>query len=191
MLSTQLKEQTKVNHQLLEKKMVAQIKSIRTKEDYAKLLSLFYSFFGGLEVAMDNYPDESFLPDQEHRRKSMSLVNDIVELDGTLPAIAEEKKLPKITSHLQTIGAMYVMEGSTLGGRQISKMISQQLNLPMNIGLSFFEGYGDQTENMWNAFKRAIDKMQLSPEEEAIIIDAANDTFLQFSNWFDAHAVAL
>jgi heme oxygenase len=188
MLSVKLKEETKVDHQLQEKKMIAQMKTIRTKKDYLELLYLFYSFFGGLEVSIDDHADLSFLPDHEERRKSLALLNDIMELDGTLPDLAIGKALPAIENRLQAIGALYVMEDSTLGGKAISKMISQQLNLPMNIALSFFEGYGSNNENMWNGFKRAIDKLDLNEADQAVVIQSANDTFLQFGNWFDLHA---
>lgn len=187
MLSVRLKEFTKTNHQLLEKKLVIQMKAMQTKQDYAALLGIFYSYFGGLELAMSKHPDLSFLPDYAQRRKSSALANDLVVLDANLPPLALANKLPHIENYLQTIGAMYVMEGSTLGGKFIAKMIQKQLNMEEDTGLSFFKGYGEETENMWQIFKTAIDQLKLKEEDNITVIESANDTFLQFSNWFDNH----
>ena len=185
MLSEELKEQTKINHQILEKKLVAQMKAISNKEDYAILLGLFYSFFGGLEIAMGKYPDLSFLPDQELRRKASALENDLKALQISLPKLASVETLPKIENHLQTIGAMYVMEGSTLGGKYIVKMIEKQLDTTDLSSLTFFKSYGDDTEKMWQIFKNALDNFPLTSTEKDIVINAANDTFVTFNSWFD------
>jgi len=82
------------------------------------------------------------------------------------------------------LGALYVIEGSTLGGTIISKMIKQQLAIPDNKGLSFFNGYGSETEKMWQDFKLFLDR-PLKPAEEAVVIRSANDTFNKFGQWFD------
>jgi heme oxygenase len=185
MLSEKLKEKTKLNHQLLEKKLVGKLKAMRSKQDYTELLALFYSFFGGLELAIDQHIDTSHLPDYPQRRKTAALAHDITELGAGLPVLAGGNEIPPINNHLQALGALYVIEGSTLGGKIISKMISGQLQL--SAGLSFFNGYGEQTENMWQIFKQSIDQPLEAIEEDKVIL-SANDTFLQFSRWFDQHA---
>lgn len=187
MLSEKLKENTKQYHQLLEKKMVVKMKSITTLSEYVQLLSLFYSFFGGLELSIDRYIDTTLLPDYAQRRKSSALANDLLALSASLPLFALKNNLPEIRDHIQCIGALYVMEGSTLGGKVIAKMMLQQMEVTNMPGLSFFNGYGEHTMAMWQIFKQSIDT-PLSGTEQDIIIQSANDTFLQFSNWFDKHA---
>lgn len=185
MLSAQLKEQTKVNHQLLEKKLVSQMRSIKNTADYTKLLVRFYGFFGGLENLIRMHPNLSFLKDQAERRKSSALANDLTYFETTLPPIATAVALPIIENYLQIIGVLYVMEGSTIGGKFIAKMIQNQLNNQDTNGLSFFYGYGDQTELMWTVFKDAIDGIIMSASEKETVILAANETFMHFSEWFD------
>ena len=75
------------------------------------------------------------------------------------------------------------MEGSTLGGLYISKMIAKQLNLTNGAFLSFFDGYGEQTEEMWNSFKSALDEQVVHTAEQAAVVQAANDTFKKFKTW--------
>lgn len=184
MLSEKLKEFTKTAHQLLEKKLITNIKAIHTQQDYAALLSLFYSFFGGMEVGIDEHIDTTLLPDYTQRRKAAALAEDLEDLKATLPEKASEKDTPSISSHLQAMGALYVMEGSTLGGKIISQMIQKKLNLPDGFALSFFNSYGENTGSMWQTFKDAINQ-PLSAPQEAIVIQSADDTFIRFREWFE------
>jgi heme oxygenase len=183
MLSEKLKEETKQNHQILEKALVGKMKAIRSVEEYANLLTFFYSYFGGLETLIDTTIDTAQLPDSHQRRKTQAIADDIISLGGTVPQKATGQALPRITDHLEALGALYVIEGSTLGGKIISKMMQQQLNLGEK-GLSFFTSYGDKTEAMWESFKDALNQQAQNPEQEAVVIAAANQTFLKFGEWF-------
>jgi heme oxygenase len=184
MLSEKIKEETKQNHQLLEKKLVAFMRGIRSEQDYVQLLTLFYGFFGGLELAIDAQLDHSQLPDYKLRRKTAALAEDLAQFGKTAPPLAHTDELPGINNHLQALGALYVIEGSTLGGTIISKMIKQQLAIVDNQGLSFFNGYGEKTEKMWQDFKTFLNE-PLKPGEATMVIRSANDTFKKFSQWFD------
>ena len=184
MLSEELKESTKTNHQLLEKALVAKMKAIRSEKEYAELLTLFYSYFGGLESRINEVIDGDLLPDNAQRRKTQALANDLEHLGFKSPERATGDDLPQLNTHLQALGALYVIEGSTLGGKIISKMMQQQLGLDAQ-SLSFFNGYGDHTEQMWNTFKTALNKDNLLPAQQAEVIAAANETFLKFGQWFE------
>lgn len=60
--------------------------------------------------------------------------------------------LPVINTVGQLVGALYVIEGSTLGGQLISRSLNQHLGLTLNTGARFFYGYGEQTALMWQSF---------------------------------------
>ena len=184
MLTEQLKEQTKTNHQLLEKKMMGRMRAMQDRRDYINLLGNFYAYFGGLEQLIQKYISNNDVPDFDLRRKADSLASDIEILGGVLPKLAATDHLPAITNHQEALGALYVIEGSTLGGQIISQMIGRQLNL--NEGLSFFKSYGEQTLVMWQRFQAFLNLTQNSPG--AATITAANETFLKFSEWFDLNA---
>lgn len=184
MLTDDLKEETKLNHQLLEKKLVARMRTMHSTTDYAKLLSVFYSYMGGLEQQIGACLNESVLPDYHERRKASALKADIEFLGGQIPLIATIDHLPTIKTHLQAIGALYVMEGSTLGGQIISQMISKQLNI--SEGLSFFKSYGDGTMTMWRRFKNVIDMPEHLPG--TAVLTSANETFKKFGDWFDLNS---
>ncbi|MEO8820787.1 MAG: biliverdin-producing heme oxygenase [Ginsengibacter sp.] len=185
LLSEQLKQLTKRNHQQLEKLLIPHLRSVSTNKEYIQLLQIFYGFFGALEEKIKYYVGKEQLPDFTERRKTESIANDIQIMGGTIPEKAKGTDLPQIKNHLQALGALYVIEGSTLGGKIISQMMVKQLNLPDNKGVSFFSGYGADTERMWNSFKKILDNQYKNSAEADLIVKTANDTFLQFKLWIE------
>ena len=183
MLSEILKTQTSVNHLLLEKKLVSFMKTIRTEADYARFLALFYGYFGALELSINKCLNASIIPDYENRRKTEALKIDLKILNQEDLKLAASELLPVIENHLQSLGALYVIEGSTLGGKIISKMIKQQLKTEV-MAFTFFTGYGDQSANMWNSFTHILNSIT-QPDQIGIIVESANVTFQKFSFWFD------
>jgi heme oxygenase (biliverdin-IX-beta and delta-forming) len=184
LLSEQLKDATKTNHQLLEKKLITHLKAVRTPADYAAILALFYGFFGGMETHINEHLDTASLPDHPQRRKAAALAHDLSSLHTALPPLATGTDVPAINNHLQALGALYVMEGSTLGGKIIAKMMKAQLK--QTEGMVFFEGYGDATEAMWQTFRAVLDQ-PLSHLEKETVVQSADETFLKFRQWFDRH----
>ena len=184
MLSEKLKEQTGREHQMLEVKMIKQIKLITDINKYSEFLLLFYRFMNPLETQIDKQLDPGFLSDYKLRRKSVLLVQDLSRLQSSAEIFSYDEVI-FITNNLEAIGALYVMEGSTLGGQIISKMINHQLGLEKIIPLDFFNGYKNDTILMWQNFKIAMDQLKLNESEENIIIRSANNTFKRFSNLFD------
>jgi len=183
MLSEILKTQTSVNHLLLEKKLISFMKTIRTEADYTRFLALFYGYFGALELSINKCLNASIIPDYENRRKTEALKIDLKILNQEDLKLAASELLPVIENHLQSLGALYVIEGSTLGGKIISKMIKQQLKTEV-MAFTFFTGYGDQSANMSNSIKHILNRItQTGPI--GIIVESANVTFQKFSFWFD------
>ncbi|MCD8742283.1 biliverdin-producing heme oxygenase [Mucilaginibacter roseus] len=183
MLSEKLKEETKTYHHQTEVALIGRIKAISDKEDYASLLKMFYGYFGGLEKHIDNAIDTSLMDDYHQRRKTSAIAEDLEALNADVPAVAEGGDLPEITSHLQALGALYVIEGSTLGGKIISKMIAQKLDPLHGEALSFFNSYGDDTMKMWNSFKEKMNNQAQTEAEKATVTESANNTFRHFADW--------
>ena len=185
MFSDKIKEATLTSHQQVEKALVGKMKAIRSMDDYVSLLKIFYGYFGGLEQQIEAYINHLQLPDHNNRRKTDAIAEDIQDLGGNVPVIANGSHLPAITNNLQAFGALYVIEGSTLGGSIISGMMQKHLTFNDQKGLSFFNGYGEQTQQMWGNFKSALNAVVKSEAEEAEVLQAANDTFAHFNNWIE------
>jgi heme oxygenase len=183
MLNEQLKESTQPSHQELEKKMVSLIKKINNRQDYVKFLKLMYGYYSALEKRVQEYVSDMEI---EKRRKAERLLEDISYFESTITTDMCNE-LPPITSHAEALGAMYVMEGSTMGGKIIAKMIKGQAGIDGPSGFSFFNGYGEDTGRMWEEFKAFLNR-PFDEMEKLNLILTANRTFITFYNWIDKHA---
>ena len=65
--------------------------------------------------------------------------------------------VPAMDSTEKLVGALYVVEGSTLGGQVIARQLSASLGFTAQHGARFFNGWGEQTEARWLAFWRYAD----------------------------------
>ena len=52
------------------------------------------------------------------------------------------------------LGALYVIEGATLGGQVITRYIQSALKIDATNGGRFFAAYGDRTGLLWRDFVR-------------------------------------
>jgi heme oxygenase len=181
--SERLKAFTSSSHQELEKLLVGQMRNISNQEAYSSLLQLFYNYFGAIEAQVDQLIGPAVLADYTQRRKTKSLENDIIALGGTATRSIKAEDVPQIKNILQAFGALYVMEGSTLGGPHIVRMIQKKLQTDDLKGFSFFESYGADMMHMWQQFKEILDKQATNEAEQQVILDAADETFLKFKIW--------
>jgi len=185
MFTDTIKIATLPNHQLVEKLLVGKMRNLRSMTDYVELLKIFYSYFGGLEQLINPYISAENLSDYEHRRKSRAIANDIKILGGEVPVLAGVDSLPAIQNELQAFGALYVIEGSTLGGKIIAEMLQKHLSFNNGDGLSFFTGYGENSMQMWGTFKQTLNAMAQRDKDETEVIATANETFIKFKHWLE------
>lgn len=185
MFSDTLKEETKQAHQSLEKIIVQRIKAIRSPEEYKKLLQFFYSYFQPVEQLIDPFLNTDIVPDFTERRKASAILQDIRAIGGSESKQANSNYLPSIQNTADALGALYVLEGSTLGGAFIAKMLYQQAAVP-DEQLHFFKGYGEKGMVMWKDFVTAINHFVEKNGKEAEVINAAKDTFKQFEHFANA-----
>lgn len=177
-----LKEETKTAHQETEKVLVQWMKRISTKDDYAGILKMFYGYFDPLEHLIYSQISESDLPDFKERRKATRLVEDLAALD-ILTKPNTSKSLPTIQNNSHAFGALYVIEGSTLGGEVIVKMLKANLALQLpDAALSFFYGYRENNKQMWQKFQHALQE-HVSEHNMQQVILAANETFWLLKKW--------
>jgi heme oxygenase len=184
MLTEELKESTEEAHTASEKKMIVALKKIENKEDYVHLLNWLYGFYAPIERLIRRQLTEENFPDIVRRSRAEYILWDIRESGIPAPDPDVCDQLPVIDSFHTALGSMYVLEGSTLGGRIIAGMISRCLDSLKS--LSFFNGYGAETSYMWATFKDFLNQ-PFTPDQRRQIITAAEDTFLTFKNWIEKH----
>lgn len=182
MITERLKQATLPAHQQLEKWMVYRIKSIDSIEQYTHLLELFIGFYQPLEYHTQPYLQE-VVPDLDERRKSHLLWKDIGSLEVEVSCLSLCGRLPAFSNTAQALGALYVMEGSTLGGAIIAKMVKGKITHLPDTSLQFFHGYGAQTMDKWARFKQCMNGYATSEEQGQAVIEGASDTFSFFYEW--------
>jgi heme oxygenase len=126
------------------------------------------------------------LQDIHERRKSGLISQDLLRLGAPVPDLPRPGFLPAVKNQYEAFGALYVMEGSSLGGIHIVKMIQRKLPEISDATL-FFSGYGDRTLEMWQRFKNILDNISGGEVVFESIQSGARDTFLKFAEWIHSN----
>jgi heme oxygenase (biliverdin-IX-beta and delta-forming) len=182
-----IKEKTADHHKALEDSQLMRPISmgVISPNEYIEILKKFYGYFSPLENKIEKFEEVyTYLPDYSSRRKSHSLLTDLRNLKykGDLPVC---KNLPSVRDTAEAFGCLYVMEGSTLGGETISKILSESLKLHPYNGASFFNGYGEDTLAKWKNFRNALQMYSSKYNKHESIVESANDTFLKLREWME------
>lgn len=183
MLADDLKERTRDVHTALEKKLLSHIQLVHDTNHYGALLEMMYGYYVALENRLDSF--RHAIPDYDRRRKSHAIIHDLGKLGRSAQAIRLCENIPVLNSIPEAFGSMYVLEGSTLGGTIISRMLLKQVPA-LSDALMFFRGYQDQTMDMWQKFKQYLHQMidEVHHEEAQL---AAKETFVKFKIWIEQH----
>lgn len=88
------------------------------------------------------------------------------------------------------VGWLYVLEGSTLGGRVMLKDAAPRLGVTSGRGAAFLAGYGDRTAEMWRTFVAALNAIAFDAAQKAACAAAAAQAFEAIGEVFRAVSVA-
>lgn len=139
-----------------------------------EMVGRFLAFYRPAEAALARVLGEE--PDLEFaaRRKTPALERDVAALKAAPPADAP---LAPPSGRCEALGFLYVLEGSTLGGRVIDKQL--RLRGLSAEGLSFFQGYGEATSARWKAFCAVLERA----DDKAAAARGARSAFAQMEAW--------
>ena len=169
-----LRDATRPHHERVEAAVDLPART-RDRATYRALLASLYSLFGPLEEQLAGLPwREAGLDFAAHRRAHL-LRADIADLGGAPEAVAPAA-LPRTDGLAAGLGALYVLEGSALGGKIIAREAEAALGLG-GVGTSFFRGGDGAT---WRAFGRALDAALDTPDRFRRARHAAEQTFDAF-----------
>jgi heme oxygenase len=113
-------------------------------------------------------PSGSFVAE---RNRLPFLLQDLAALSAPNTDIPDFE-LPQFDGYAQLMGAMYVMEGSRLGGQLIARHVEQVLTFDPGIATNYFRGVGDRTGRMWKEFLEALERSIPDSETEEVILGA-------------------
>lgn len=109
----------------------------------------------------------------DKRLKVDSLLQDMQELGLEIPEI--EPMSLDFSSYEEFMGALYVYEGSTLGGAVIYRQLIKNDNLK-GFSFNFYNCYGDQIGMLWKQYLDELNKI-VNEHEVNQTIEAAKDCF--------------
>lgn len=183
-LRDELKNLTANLHTWLEdSKQMQNIKSEElTKEEYINLLSKLYCFIKVLEQNIKKYTDDfknSGLEDIEQRVLKTTWLKEDLDFYKK-PLNEKEIEFKTLNNFSSIVGALYVIEGSTMGGMQISKILNRHFK--ENISTQYYESYKEQTMPKWLSFVSWLEKVELD-NYDAIL--GANEVFIQLKKHFE------
>lgn len=171
-----LRKATKTHHRRLDHHplLAPLVSATVTRADYVQALSALHAPHDAIEHALRGFAPEPLFP-----ARAPDLVADLTALEAVpLPLRAEP---PVLTTTAMRVGAMYVIEGSNLGGTLIARELSKRL--PADTPMRYFGAAGGAPR--WDRFSRFIAELPpLASIDEAV--DAARATFDFYGEHLDA-----
>ncbi len=161
---------------------------------YQRLLQAYYGFYRPMESTLY---DAGLIPggfDQALREKTPTLHTDLIALGVANQAIAALPlclALPRLDTPAACLGALYVLEGATLGGQVLRREMARRLALDADNGGAFLNVYGAETGRRWKDFLDYLSHVPLDDHNRLLAVDAACSTFSCFEQWLDSQEVLL
>ncbi len=175
-----LKHATAAEHTRMES-LVPLMSATLHQDQYRVVLRRFYEFVHSWEVWSAANAPEDLRPMLLERRRSRLLEADLRYFGEQLPEFHYTPPIQGTPSRAVFLGAMYVIEGSTLGGQYIAGHVEKALGLLPGQGDSYFRGHGDRTGSMWRQFRMVIEEAHDDEAED--VIAGAREMFAAFGEW--------
>jgi heme oxygenase len=145
------------------------------KRSYVLLLRRLYGFYLPFEQRADLCNDRS-----SWLGSDLTALGVASEDFGGIPNCSQT---PQLDTPNRRLGALYVVAGSALGGRELSRGLDSVLGKGVTSGRTFFLGYGDRTGEVWRECLTSLALASGRSGASAEIIGAAVETFAAFEQW--------
>lgn len=176
---TRLRQETRPYHDALEaNEFNQQLRAgTLTEAATARFLAKLYGFVVPFEQQLRAHAAE-FGPEWElPRRYRAPLLRQDLPAADALPLAAN---LPPLHTRAQLLGAMYVLEGSTLGGQVIARQLAKN-GIPTR---AYFSGHAEQTGPLWKSFVGLL-AQAATPATTDDIVASATHTFQRLHAWIE------
>ena len=149
---------------------------------YHKILLAYSQLYQALEAEIDAFINRHALDFDYHpRRKLPTLLQDLNCFNNLPQLKSPPLNSPVINSLGQLIGILYVVEGSTLGGQHIARVLEKHHGLTPTAGAAFFYGYGEQTQSLWQDFIAFAETIANQAAQVDQALEIAGQTFDLFT----------
>jgi heme oxygenase len=167
-----LREETSAAHSRLDETL-GLIDRLSAPGQRGRLLAGYHLFHRETEAKITPFLGEMADLDFAARRRSPLIAEDLGILGHrAFPGDTEDFD---ILTHAAAFGALYVLEGSSLGGRVILKEL--KLRGASLESLRFLDPYGSHTGQRWRSFLAILEREVRSSEQKFDAIQGALDTF--------------
>ncbi|AZA75107.1 biliverdin-producing heme oxygenase [Chryseobacterium indoltheticum] len=176
MVSEYLKKNTAEYHDAAEKLFNSEkiFNKTFSLEDYKKIINTNYLMLLHSEDKIFNNLCENFSEKlQLNKRVKLPLI------ERDLASLALENQTAshdfELANEHEALGAMYVIEGSTLGGNVIAKQLSKTEGFD-DVTFNFFGCYQENTGPMWKNFKEVLDT-EVTEENYSDVLSGAKKLY--------------
>ena len=181
---TTLKSETAVSHKKLESLPISSciVSPDMKMNDYAHYLRLMYDVHYDVEEKIFPLLADLKIDLKERTKKHL--------IEQDLNFLRFKTNSPTPVFHTENIsipfalGILYVVEGSTLGGRFILKNLETIDGLDQGNGVAYFTGYGNKTGSQWKLFLNFLTDYEEQFNCKAAIIEGATYAFDCIYNHF-------
>jgi heme oxygenase len=175
-----LRRETEADHLAVEGAVPLMHEGLNAAE-YIQCLQQIYGIVAAWEERAAEVAPQWLQPALLERQRRALLEQDlawfgVTAKDDKRPMLPEMNDLPSL------FGAMYVMEGSKLGGQFIARHVATALHLSEGQGNSYFRGNGNQTGPMWKEFCEML-TLRIPEDQTEAVIDSAKAMFSTFGKW--------
>ena len=185
-LRNELRKETKVEHEALHEHALLKplLSSELSLNNYILVLKAFYEFYTQTE---GEFRGCTF----GFSAESPVLV--WLEKEKSLWGFRENKLLVRsnifdTACFSEYVGYLYFKQGSTLGGRLISKSLEKSLGIKGGENGFFYHGYGDETGSNWKAFEGFMEENEKKVDSLKVIgsakacFNALHEYFNEYQN---------
>lgn len=167
-----LRDSSQADHQRLEAGLDI-LEAVSTAAGRIRVVQGFYRLHAEAETALAPWladrPDVAFAA----RRRTGQLAADLATLGGR--AVQPGPSGIVIRSLAEALGWLYVLEGSTLGGKAIRRALLARGDTMT--GLSFLDPYGPQTGQRWRDYLAVLERQARDADDVAAVAAGARAAF--------------
>lgn len=163
---------------------------------FSAYIGQLYHVHNSLESALENSRDKHAalkslatadrmrIPDLDRDLAFYGVDRDQIDAGNAARHFAAKVQEINALDPVALLGALYVLEGSTNGGRFLARALRRSWDLDGD-GLAYFDPYGDEQPQMWAAFRRDMDEASFDANQEEAMIEMAKATFIAIAEVSD------
>ena len=164
--------------------------AVRNRQDYCQLLGRFlglYEPLGQVFQRFDEWDRLGLTPAARAHAANLALDLSALGIDLSRVPRAPSRMLPNLPTFPHALGALYVLEGATLGGRVILRALEARMAGQIAGATRFLGGHGAAGGPTWQSFRATLDDFgRAQPGSCVDVLSGADRMFRANLAWFTA-----